>query len=67
MSSITLENIPDVVMKRIGNNKIDINNLSSLSLFVSIIKESFYDKKTETYGPFEGKDAIQFLNIILFL
>lgn len=62
MSTITIKNSP--INKTMAYTDCIIIEKNNISAWLNLLKQNFYDSKKETYGPFEWKDAISFLNIL---
>jgi len=62
MSTITIEKAPKSY--KINYSDCIVVEKSNLTENINKIKDFYYNKKEETYWPFEWKDAISFLKLL---
>ena len=64
MSTTTIKNAPKSFWKEIDYDEYIIFKKEGLKGGIKKIKELYFNKKTNSYWPFEWEDAINFLNLI---
>jgi len=65
MTTITVDNVPAELVKKRGDHMdYETYNKKVLKEKIAFLKDALYDPTHETYGPFHGEKAIDFLKIL---
>ena len=65
MTTITVEKVPQSIVKRYGTSMdYKTYNKYILKEKITALKNAFYNPKNESYGPFEWEQAINFLKLL---